>query len=141
MAALAGLALATWESGQSRSSQGAHWSVALLVVVALATALALGRHRQYETSPTWLTHIPHSIRHWRTQPPPAVIATVVWTVLIAAVIGWDVVSFIYQAHDLPTLSYFIGHVTRYRVGRGACFALWLALGAYLAAGWRTETRP
>jgi hypothetical protein len=67
-----------------------------------------------------------------------VVAAVVWSVLVAATVGWDLVSFVVQSHTLPTLSYFIGRVTRYRVGKGVVFALWLSLGGYLAAGWRTE---
>ena len=79
------------------------------------------------------------MRSWRSQPVGAVISTLVWTVVIAGVVGWDLVSFIYQSPALPTLSYFIGHVTRYRVGRGLFFALWLVVGVFLVSGWRTET--
>jgi len=61
---------------------------------------------------------------------------VVWVLLVLAVIGWDLNSFAHQAHDLPTLSYLIGRVTRWRWGRGTFFAAWLALGVGLAAGRR-----
>jgi hypothetical protein len=67
-----------------------------------------------------------------------VVAVVLWAALVAATVGWDLVSFVFQSHDLPTLSYFIGQVTRYRIGRGVVFAVWLSLGGYLAAGWRTK---
>jgi hypothetical protein len=62
----------------------------------------------------------------------------VWFIVITGIVGWDLVSFIFQSHALPTLSYFIGHVTRYKIGRGLFFALWLGVGAYLVAGYRAE---
>ena len=50
--------------------------------------------------------------------------------------AWDAVSFAEQSHTFPTLSYYIGHITRYDAGRGVLFALWLAVGAYVALGHR-----
>jgi len=50
----------------------------------------------------------------------------------------QVVSFAVQSHALPTLSYYVGHVTRYRIGRGLFFALWLGCGSYLVGAWRRE---
>jgi hypothetical protein len=137
---VAALGLCLWEAGLSRDSDGAHRSVVLLMVAAYVTALVLGRSRQRQTSRAWLARGGRDIRGWRTHSTRALLAAVIWAALIAAVVGWDIVSFVYQAHDLPTLSYFIGHVTAYRVGRGLVFALWLAIGGYLAVGWRAGTR-
>jgi hypothetical protein len=130
--------LCVWEAGISRDSEGAHRSVALLVLAGLLTAVVLGRGRQHLTSRQWIARNARGIRRWRTRSSPAIAAAVIWAVLIAAVVGWDIVSFIYQAHALPTLSFFIGHVTRYRIGRGLVFALWLGTGGYLAVGWRAK---
>ena len=79
-----------------------------------------------------------TIRAWRSQPTSAIVSVLMWTIVIGGVIGWDLVSFAEQSHTLPTLSYFIGHVTRYRIGRGVVFALWLGVGAYIVAGYRAE---
>jgi len=58
--------------------------------------------------------------------------------LIVGVIGWDLTSFAFGSPLLPTLSTFVGHVTRYRIGRGLVFVSWLVVGSYLVAGERTE---
>jgi hypothetical protein len=63
-------------------------------------------------------------------------SVVVWVVLIGGAVVWDMVSFAEQSHTFPTLSYYIGHITRYEAGRGALFALWLTAGAYFALGHR-----
>jgi len=132
------IALSAWQAQLSRDSAGAHWGVAL-VVRAVVSAIILGRRRQSRTTAAWIAGNIRAVRSWRSQPVGAVISTLVWTVVIAGVVGWDLVSFIYQSPALPTLSYFIGHVTRYRVGRGLFFALWLVVGVFLVSGWRTET--
>ena len=134
------LALSAWQAPLSRQSSGAHWSVALLVVAAFGVALVLGRGRQYETTRRWVARNVHYVRTWRTQSRAAVVSAFVWAVLIGGVVTWDLVSFVVQSHDLPTLSYFIGHVTRYAVGRGLLFAVWLGVGAYLVSARRAE-RP
>jgi hypothetical protein len=125
----------------SRDSAGAHRSVITVIAVALVAALALGWGRQRLTSRRWAARSARAIRHPGTWSGPEITAAVVWAVLLAAVVGWDAVSFAYQAHELPTLSYFIGHVTRYPIGRGLLFAVWLAVGGYLVAGWRAGTAP
>ncbi len=61
-----------------------------------------------------------------------------WIAVIFAVVGWDLNSFIHQAHDLPTLSYEIGRITRYAWGRAVVFALWLLAGSALVAGRRSR---
>lgn len=61
--------------------------------------------------------------------------------LALATIGWDLNSFLHELHSLPTLSRLVGDVTRHRWGRGLTFGAWVALGAYLAAGWRRPHAP
>jgi hypothetical protein len=114
--------------------------VALVVVAAFVITLVLGIGRQRQTSRTWAARSARGTPAWRTQSRTMIGAVVIWTVLVAATVGWDLVSFIFQSHSLPTLSFFIGEVTRYRIGRGLCFAVWLGIGGYLVAGWRTEAR-
>ena len=137
---VAAISLCVWQAGLTRDSPGARWSVALLVVVALVMAVVLGRGRQRRSSGAWIDQSAHWILHWRTQPRSLQVAVIVWTALVVAVVGWDLVNFIVQSHALPTLSYFIGRVSRYRVGRGALFAVWLVIGAYLVAGGRAKAR-
>jgi hypothetical protein len=131
-------ALSAWQAQLSRDSPGAHWGVGLLVLAALATAIVLGRRRQRQTTRTWVAGTMRTIRAWRSQPTSAIVSVLIWTIVIGGFVGWDLVSFVEQSHALPTLSYFIGHVTRYRIGRGLVFALWLGVGAYIVAGYRTE---
>ena len=141
MVLLAGiLALSTWQAHLSRHSSDAHWSVALLALTTLGAAVVLGHGRQQDTTRRWTARNLLFVRTWRSQPRPAVVSTFVWSVLIVGVVGWDLVSFLFQSHALPTLSYFIGHVTRHAPGRGLLFALWLGVGAYLASGRREESR-
>jgi hypothetical protein len=137
---VAAISLCVWQAGLTRDAPGARWSVALLVVVALVTAIVLGRGRQRRSSGAWIAQSAHWIGHWRTQPRPLRIAVIVWTVLMVAVVGWDLLNFIVQSHALPTLSYFIGRVSRSRVGRGVLFAVWLVVGASLVAGGRAKAR-
>ena len=135
------LALSAWQAQLSRDSAGAHWSVALLIVTAYGAALVLGRGRQDQTVRGWVARNFHFVRTWRTQSRSAVVSALVWAVLIGGVVAWDLVSFVLQSHALPTLSYFIGHVTRYAVGRGLLFAAWLGVGAYLVSARRAGRRP
>ena len=132
------LALSTWQAHLSRQSPAARWSVAIVVVVTFGVALALGRGRQSDSTRRWVARNVLFVRTWRTQSRPAVVSALVWTALIVGVVVWDLVSFVFQSHALPTLSYFIGHVTRYPLGRGLLFAAWLGIGAYLACACRTE---
>jgi hypothetical protein len=100
----------------------------------------LGRQRQCQTTHDWITDATRGIRTRRAQPRAATISVLVWVVLIGGFIAWDLTSFVAQSPRLPTLSFFIGHVTRYRIGRGLVFALWLGVGCYLATAWRTRRR-
>ena len=58
-------------------------------------------------------------RHWWARPAATVAARVWVALVLAAVVGWDLNSFVHQSHDLPTLSSIIGHVTASRAGRAA----------------------
>ena len=140
MLTVAAISLCVWQAGLTRDSPGARWSVGLLVVVALVMTIVMGRGRQRRSSGAWIAQSAHWIQHWRTQPRSLRIAVIVWAALVAAVVDWDLVNFIVQSHTLPTLSYFIGRVSRYRAGRGVLFAVWLVIGAYLVAGGRAKAR-
>ena len=137
---VAAISLCVWQAGLTRDSAGARWSVALLVVVALVMAVVLGRGRQRRSSGAWIAQSAHWVQHRRTQPRSLRVAVIVWTALVVAVVGWDLANFIVQSHALPTLSYFIGRVSRYQVGRGVLFAVWLVIGASLVAGGRAKAR-
>jgi hypothetical protein len=134
------VALSIWQANLTRDSPAAHWSVALLVLAGVGAAIVLGRGRQDRTTRRWVGQNLHLVRAWRTQPRPLLVSAICWTVLIGGVVGWDLTSFVVQSHTFPTLSYFIGHVTRYPLGRGLLFALWLGVGAYLVSARRIE-RP
>jgi hypothetical protein len=134
------IGLSVWQSQLSRQSLQARSAVIVLVVAAVAAALVLGRRRQQWTVRHWVGRDIQFLRTWRTQRRGDVASAVAWTVLIVGIVGWDLVSFAVQSHSFPTLSFFIGHITRYRIGRGVVFAVWLSLGAYLVSGRRTSTR-
>jgi hypothetical protein len=141
LVAAGAIALCVWQALLSRDSAGAHWGVVLVVIGSTVTAVVLGRRRQRERARTWIVVTGHAVGSWPSQPTATVVSALIWSLLIGATIGWDLTSFVGQSHALPTLSHFVGHVTRYKVGRGFIFALWLALGAYLAAGCRVERPP
>jgi hypothetical protein len=133
---IATLGLSTWQAQLSRQSLPAQWMVASFAVAAVGAAVVLGRPRQQGTARRWAGRNWEFIRSWRSQSPAGVASVVVWTVLVAGIVGWDLASFASQSHSLPTLSFFIGHITRTRIGRGLLFALWLGVGAGLVAGRR-----
>lgn len=141
LVATGGVVLAVWEGAQQRQTAAAHWSVGLVIGLGVVAAGLIGRRAQRERSPDWLHDAGRGLRSLADGPswqrrPTQMFGVLVWVVLIASVVGWDLNSFAHQAHDLPTLSYYAGKITRYRWGRSAVFAGWLALGAYLVAGWR-----
>lgn len=132
--ALAVVGLALWEGMLHRQQAAAHWSVGLSVLATFALAVVAGRGRQQQTSRQWLTGRPVE-GHGAPHPGAAYRAGIaLWAILIAAVVVWDLNSFLHQAHDLPTLSYYAGRVTRFWWGRALFFAAWLALGLCLALG-------
>ena len=113
--------------------------VGSLAFAALGAAVVLGHRRQQWTTRCWAVRNWTFVKGWRTRPPGQVLSALIWAVLIGGIIGWDLASFAVQSHSLPTLSYFIGRVTRFRVGRGLFFALWLGTGVYLVTGRRLRS--
>lgn len=133
--------LAAWEGTVTRSSAAAHWSVGATIAAIALACIAGGRGRQRSRSAEWIRAGASAV--WRTvsghgaRPALAVAAgTALWVLLAVATIGWDLNSFLHQAHSLPTLSGLVGDVTRHDWGRSLVFAAWLALGAHVALGWR-----
>lgn len=116
---------------QWRQSSAAHWSVGLSIVAVVVLALLLGRKRQVQRSGPWVSAAARGVAGWRrTLLLSAGVA--VWAILVTAIVAWDLTSFISQSHELPTLSYEIGRVTRWHWGRTVVFAAWLAVGIALA---------
>lgn len=136
-AAVGGMAVvAAWQATLNRRSPDAHWSVAAIIVALAVTTWAAGTGRQHDRSRAWAGGTCRAIAGWRRRPLSEVAGVAAWVVLGAVAIGWDLDSFAHQSHDLPTLSHFIGLATGTPVGRGLLFAAWVALGGYLALGWR-----
>lgn len=134
---LAGLAaLVWWEGTLHYGTADARFSISAVIAVVVAATVVFGVRRQHLPSRTWLATAAHTVmrRPYRSRLYAAGI--VVWVLLLTTVAAWDLFSFLSQSHDLPTLSYLIGRVTRYVPGRSAVFLTWLAVGSYLAFGWR-----
>jgi hypothetical protein len=131
----AAVAFAWWEGGLRQFQTAAHWGVLGAIALVLVVALGAGAGRQAMSSGQWVRG-PLSLRRHLRADPPATVAVVVWVVLVLAVIGWDLTSFVHQSHDLPTLSSIAGHISSTSAGRAALVAAWLALGVALAVGWR-----
>jgi hypothetical protein len=131
----AGAAFSWWEGGLHQYSVAAHWGIAAAIALVLVAAVVFGAGRQAVPAGQWVKG-PLGVRRHLAEAPQLTVAVVIWLVLFAAVIGWDLNSFVHQSHDLPTLSRIFGTVTATRVGRAVVVALWLALGTTLAVGWR-----
>lgn len=110
------------------------------IVCALVVAVVVGRHRQRKSSLLWardgLGAIAGDLTRRSRRPAPLVAGVGIWALLILAAIGWDLYSFSQEVPYLPTLSRVFGDVTDHEWGRALVFVGWLALGAYLTAGWR-----
>lgn len=138
--------LAVWEGTVSRSSADAHWSVGAAIAAVALVGVAAGRGRQWTRSAAWLRGAASAVRRTvmarDARPEPALwMGTTLWALLVAVTIGWDLDSFAHQAHSLPTLSSLVGDVTRHDWGRALVFGAWLAVGAYVALGWRRPAAP
>jgi hypothetical protein len=131
----AGAAFSWWEGGLHQYSTAAHWSIAVVIALVLSSAVAFGWGRQAATAGAWVRG-PLPVRRHLAERRHATVGVLVWIVLVLAVVGWDLNSFVHQSHNLPTLSSIVGHVTSNRAGRAATVAVWLALGAALSVGWR-----
>lgn len=123
--------LSAWEGLQARQSAAAHWSVGLSIAAVVVLAVVMGRGHQVERSRAWVSGAARTVAGWRRTPRYAAGVTV-WVVLIAGVVAWDLTSFARQSHDLPTLSYQFGRITRWHWGRALVFAGWLAAGLGVA---------
>lgn len=148
-AGLALLAFVSWEALQGRYSTASHVSILVAVAVVVLVALVGGRRKQHERSATWLRdvgrvgrvgRVPRELWTARRPRSAAVAGVLGWTLLIAATVAWDLFTFVVQRQSLPTLSRLFGDVTRYEWGRGVVFCAWVALGLYLALGWRQPPR-
>jgi hypothetical protein len=131
----AAVAFCWWEGGLHQFQGAAHWGVLGAIALVLAVSLGAGIGHQATPPGQWVRG-PLSVRRHYRSDPARTLAVVLWVVLVLAVIGWDLFSFVHQSHDLPTLSSIAGHVTSSRPGRAALVAAWLALGTGLALGWR-----
>ena len=109
----------------------------LTIAGVVLAALLAGRRRQRSTSGAWLVDAGRAAAGWREHPGYAA-GVVVWAILLLAVVGWDLNSFAHQAHDLPTLSYYMGRVTHFHWGRALVYAIWLVAGVGIAAGCLVE---
>ncbi len=128
-------AFAWWEGGLDQSTTAAHIGVLAAIGVAFAAAVVAGRGRQRQPSLAWVRG-PWSLRRHLAEDRTGTLGAGVWVSLTLAVIGWDLNSFAHQSRALPTLSGIFGHLTASHGGRAATVALWLALGALIALGWR-----
>jgi hypothetical protein len=132
-------ALSAWQGTVFRNTPTARWTTLGVVAAALLAAGLAGRGRQRETSPEWARRASRALGGSLADgavPAGRVAGAVGWVLLITATIAWDLVSFIAASPQLPTLSRLVGDVTEHPWGRAVVFAGWLALGAYLALGWR-----
>lgn len=134
---VAGLSVFVWWEGALRyGSSDSRWSVSAVIAVVVSAAVLIGVDRQRLPSRRWLASVtPTTVRHERRSPTYSA-GVAAWIVLLTMIFAWDLVSFLSQSHDLPTMSYLIGRITRDHLGRSALFLVWLATGSYLAFGWR-----
>ena len=144
-ALLALAAFVVWEGTLSRTAPAAHDSVLAVIALGVVAAVVLGRGRQRSRSGAWLlggaSTVARDLAGRGRRSAAAVASTIVWILLIFAVIGWDLYCFSREVSYLPTLSRLFGDVTRYGWGRSLVFAAWLVLGACLAAGGRARAVP
>ena len=139
VADLFALAFAAWEGVQGRYSEASHAGILTAIGMVLLLALLAGRGRQRKRSAAWVgdaTRAIATVLGGVRVGNAAARGALVWALLIAATIGWDMTSFVAQKHDLPTLSRLSGAFTDHDWGRALLFAAWLLLGLYLALGRR-----
>lgn len=140
-AALGAIGFSWWEAMQPWPTTTAHLSVLGAIAVFLVAGLVLGRGRQRQQSRQWLAAALSAVVRFCRHPHLFGFGVLAWVVVFGAVVGWDLHSFLIESHNLPTLSYLIGRVTRFSVGRAALFGIWLAGGALLVASHRRASRP
>jgi len=128
-----------WEGLQNRSSPSSRVSVLCTIAVVVVMAAVAGARRQPLTSRTWLQNAKASAVRWR-ESRSYTIGVIVWLLIFFAIVGWDLNSFVHEVHDLPTLSYLIGRITRMHWGRALLFACWLGAGVAVPFACRAESR-
>jgi hypothetical protein len=139
--AVVGLAvLGWWEGAQRAQTTPAQASVAASIAAIVLSGLILGAGRQRQRSRAWLTQNLGTVSHRQTWTWPDTAYVIVWIVLLGAVFGWDLASFLRRSPELPTLSYLTGRVTRFHVGRSALYLAWVLVGLWLALAYR-QRRP
>ena len=133
-----GLGFAWWEGYHPWPSLAAHISIVSAIIVVVASAVLVGRRRQSLSSRSWLHRVGAGLRNPTKRSPLFLAGAIVWVVLVLAIAGWDFHSFLREVPSLPTLSYLIGRVSRFVVGRSILVAAWLALGAFFAFSHRSK---
>ena len=137
--AVAVMALVDWEGTLRYETDASRASIGASIGATVVIALLLGGGRQQHPSGQWLRGVAARMRS------PAVAASYlagigIWIVLVAAIVTWDLFSFLGQRSDLPTLSNLLGRLSGRHLGRSLLYLLWLGTGAYLAAGRRAKGR-
>jgi hypothetical protein len=94
-------------------------AVATAIPVLLVALAAAGRRR--------------GRAHEIPEPPPSTVGVVGWSVLVAAIVGVELATFLSSPRvDHPTISSIAEMAFRVDGVRAAAFALWLGAGWYLA---------
>jgi hypothetical protein len=135
---LVGLGFAWWEGYHPWPSLAAHISIVSAIIAVVVLAVLVGRGCQSLSSRSWLHRVGAGLRNPTKRSPLFFAGSVVWIVLALAIAGWDFHSFLREVPSLPTLSYLIGRVSRFVVGRSILVATWLALGVFFAVGHRSK---
>jgi hypothetical protein len=130
------VALSWWQGSQRAQTALAQASVAGSIAAIVLSAVILGAGRQRQRSRAWLTQNVRTVSHRQTWIWPDTASVIVWILLLAAVLGWDLASFLRQSPELPTLSYLTGRMTRFHVGRSGLYLAWLLAGLWLALAQR-----
>ena len=139
--AVIGLAALTWWEGAQRAqTTSAQVSVATSIAAISLGGLILGAGRQRQRSRAWLAGNVRTVSDRESWTWPGTASVIVWILLLAAILGWDLASFLRRSPELPTLSYLTGRVTRFHVGRSGLYLAWLAAGLWLALAHRRR-RP
>ena len=136
-AAAIGLAsLAWWEGAQHAQTAAAQASIAASIAAIVLSGLILGAHRQQQASGAWLADAGQLVSSRESWKWPAAAAALVWVLLLGAVLGWDLFSFLRRSQEFPTLSYLAGRVTRFHLGRAGLYLVWLVVGVWLVVAHR-----
>ena len=125
-------ALTWWEGAQRAQTTSARVSVAASIAAIAVSGLILGAGRQRQRSGAWLAQNVRTVADRESWTWVGTASVMVWILLLAAILGWDLASFLRRSPELPTLSYLAGRVTRFHVGRSGLYLAWLVVGLWLA---------